>query len=182
MIRVILFFLLFSISLYFGTGGYVIIQNEQMYEDAQKLEKREVVENGSKYDNIELLRMVKQRQQIIKLFPYAQHIPNGVSFIITAMAFGIVGAIGRVINDIIRLKQKLTETPNLLLIPLHGAIIGVVILGISYSIPILLTGDNIQLKPISMVFISLLGGIVYDNFYTWIIGTINKLIAKKSEQ
>ncbi|WP_047446253.1 hypothetical protein [Alistipes sp. ZOR0009] len=176
------FFLIFIAALYFGTGGYVILQNEQMYENALKLEKKEVEYKGTTYHNYELYRMVRQYGLILKVFPYTQHIPTGVSFIITAMAFGVVGAIGRVINDTIRAKQKLNQTANLLLITAHGAIIGVVILGISYSIPMLLTGENIPLKPITVVFICLLGGIIYDNFYTWFIGAISKLINKKSEE
>lgn len=173
--------IIFMIALYFGTGGYIILQNEQLYEKVKTLENKEVEYQGITFYNKETMNAAREQGLIICVYPYAMKIPSFLSFLFTAVSFGIIGALGKVINDTIQQKVKIKDTHNLILIPLQGGIIGIIILGISYTIPIILTNENVSLKPITIVFLSLFGGIFYLNFYDWFTHIINKILFSKED-
>ncbi|MDN3689348.1 hypothetical protein [Cyclobacterium jeungdonense] len=168
--------IIFITALYFGSGGYIILQNEQLYEKAQTLEKNEVVYKGVTFYNKETMIAAREQDLIIRVYPYAMKIPSFLSFLLTAVSFGIIGALGKVINDTLQKNVIFKETPNLLLVPIQGGIIGIIILGVSYAIPIILTNENVSLKPISIVFLSLFGGIFYMNFYEWFTSVIDRIL------
>lgn len=180
MIKNIFLGLILILALYFGTGGFIILQNEQLYESSSVLEAKEVDYHGIKFLNKGILEAAIQQDHILTFYPYAKSIPSALSFIMTAISFGIIGSIGKMINDVVIGKKKLAEVENLLLIPLHGGIIGLIILGISFAIPVLLTSDTESLKPISVVFLSLFGGIFYLQFYTWFSKAVDKVINKET--
>lgn len=170
------------IALYFGIGGLIILENDLKYEKAKTLEKKEVYYNNKiKFHNKEVMNAAIQQDHILKIYPYAKQLPSAMSFIITALSFGMIGSIGKVINDSIKNKVRLSETINLLLIPLQGSIIGLIILGISYVIPLLLTSDDVSLKPITIVFLCLFGGIFYLDFYNWLEEIFKKMIFKNPD-
>jgi hypothetical protein len=181
MIRNILIAIVAIIALYFGTGGFIILQNEQLYEKANTLEKNEVSYNGVVFYNKEIMNAARQQELIIGIYPYATKIPSILSFILTAVSFGIIGAIGKLINDSIQAKTKLKDTNNLLLVPIQGGIIGIIILGISYTIPILLTNDSVSLKPVTIVILGLFGGVFYLRFYSWFTEVIDKIVFERKE-
>ena len=164
--------IIFLIVLYLGSGGFIILQNEQSYEKAFTLERKEVVYESINFYNKEVMIAAREQELIISIYPYATKIPSFLSFLLTAISFGIIGALGKVINDSIQNGTNFKDAPNLLLIPMQGGIIGIIILGISYTIPIILTNENITLKPITIVFLSLFGGIFFLNFYSWITNII----------
>jgi len=177
------------IALYLGTGGFIILQNDQIYikpnvnsrdsdnlRDTVYFKKKQVISKNINYDNKEVLYVAEQQGLILKIYPYADKIPSILCFILTAISFGIIGSVGKVINDSIQNKNELNNAPNLLLIPIQGGFIGLIIIGISYVIPIILTNDSVSLKPVTIVFLSLFGGIFYLNFYNWLMSLINKKI------
>lgn len=173
--------IIFVIALYLGTGGYIILQNKQMYEKAKTLEKKEVDYQGITFYNKEIMSAAREQDLIIYVYPYAMKIPSFLSFLLTAVSFGIIGSLGKVINDTIQKKVKFKDTQNLILVPIQGGIIGIIILGISYTIPIILTNENVNLKPITIVFLSLFGGVFYLNFYDWFTHMVNKVLFSKEE-
>ena len=46
MVKVIVILLILIIALYFGSGGFIILENELNYENAKALEKDEVIIQG----------------------------------------------------------------------------------------------------------------------------------------
>jgi hypothetical protein len=167
---------------YFGTGGFVILQNDQLYEKSNALQTSEVEYEGIKFKNKEVLNAALQQELILKVYPYADKIPSTLCFIITAISFGAIGSIAKIINDTILKKQKIREIDNLLLIPVQGGIIGLMILGISYILPVLLTNETESLKPITIVFLSLFGGLFYLHFYKWLLKAIDKAVNRDIEK
>jgi hypothetical protein len=173
--------LIFFGALYFGTGGLIILENEQKYEKAIALQQKVAKFNKAKYFSLnktkfndkEVMKCAEQQNLISTIYPYYDVLPDALNFIITAICFGIIGSIGKVINDTIQNQAILYKKTNLLLIPCQGGIIGLIILGISYTIPIILTTENVTLKPITVVFLSLFGGIFYEKFYQWFLKNLN---------
>lgn len=170
--------LLFFGALYFGSGGFIVLENEQKHEKAITLQKKEVLYNNIRFYNKEVMESAKQQDLICEFYPYYQKIPSALNFIITAICFGIIGSIGKVVNDSIKNETILYEKKNLFLIPCQGAIIGIIVLGVSYTIPVILTSENVTLKPITVVFLSLFSGIFYENFYQWFLKNLNDNIFK----
>jgi hypothetical protein len=161
--------LILLVSLYFGSGGFLILQNDQWRQDIKPK-----IENGKEVSDEEAQRTALIEQtQIFYFYPYIRRLPTVLSFLITSICFGIIGAIAKMVNDAIKSQARIDETPNVLLIPLQGGLIGLIILGISYTLPVLLTNENTSLKPISIVFLSLLGGIYYINFFERILKVID---------
>jgi hypothetical protein len=178
MIKSIIITVVFVLALYFGSGGFIVLENEQKYEKAIALQKKEVVYKRITFYNKEVMEAAKQQNLIQKFYAYYDQLPSVLNFIITALCFGIIGSIGKVVNDTIKNETILAEKTNLLLIPCQGAIIGLIILGVSYTIPVLLTSENVTLKPITVVFLSLFSGIFYENFYQWFLKNLNENVFK----
>lgn len=178
MIKSIIITVLFFLALYLGSGGFIVLENEQGYEKALTLQKKEVIYKNITFYNKEVMVAAKQQGLIFDFYPYYDRLPSVLNFIITAICFGIIGSIGKVINDSIKNETILYEKKNLLLIPCQGGIIGLIILGVSYTIPVLLTTDNVTLKPITVVFLSLFSGIFYENFYQWFLKNLNETVFK----
>lgn len=179
MFKVVYIVLISAIAIYFGTGGFIILQNEQNYEKAITLVEKEVMYQGIKFYNKEVMKSSKQQDLIYKFYPYAEVMPATLSFMITAICFGILGAVGVGVNNSIIRGIKFREYKNLLLVPAQGGFIGLIVIGICYTIPVFLTNENTTLKPITIVILSLFGGVFYMNFYEWFLKSINKIISKK---
>lgn len=169
------------ISLYIGFGGFIILENEQKYEKALILPEKKAKIGPITWRNKELGQAAKQQQLIKEVFPYQSKIPTVLGFMLTAMAFGVIGSIARVVNTCIKDKKTINEVQNLFLIIVQGMLIGVIILGISYIVPVVLTTEDTALKPITIVFLSLFGGINYENFFNWLTKIIQKKIFKDPE-
>jgi len=181
-VKTIVLGIAFVMALYFGSGGFIYLQNEQNYEAACLLPKKDVTFNSIPYRNKEIMVCSQEQELILSVYPYVHTIPAALRYIITALSFGLIGAIGRLINNTITNGSSLKNTPNTLLVPLQGAIIGLIVLGISYTIPIFLNNGSTSLKPITVVFLSLFGGIFYLEFYPWFTTTLkNKFIDVKKD-
>jgi hypothetical protein len=178
MIKSIIIAILLLGALYFGSGGFIILENEQQYEKAITSQEKIVALGKAKFYNKEVMVCAEQQDLISIIYPYYNILPDALNFIITAICFGIIGSVGKVINDSIKNEITLYRKTNLLLIPCQGGIIGLIILGISYTIPVILTGENVTLKPITVVFLSLFGGIFYENFYQWFLKNLNDTVFK----
>jgi hypothetical protein len=183
MIRVVFLFIIFLSALYFGTGGFIVLENSQLHEKSLFIEPKPVTDSKSNvtFRNKEDLESALQQDLITKVYPHTPGLPSSLSFIITAICFGIIGAVGATVNTVIQRKSKLREVPNLLLIPIQGAIIGIIVLGISVTLPTILANETVSLKPITVVFLSLFGGIFYLQFYKRFNDAVERFIAHKQD-
>lgn len=181
-IKSILIAMTFVLALYLGSGGFIYLQNEQNYEAACKMPKKEVKLGSIQFYNEGAMTCLQEQDLILSVYPYVHSIPAALRYIITALSFGIIGAIGRLISIAILSESRLQEIPNLLLIPLQGAIIGLIVLGISYTIPIFLNNESTSLKPITVVFLSLFGGVSYLEFYPSFTVALQRKFEKEKSQ
>jgi hypothetical protein len=174
--KVVLFALIGIIAIYLGVGGFLILRNDQLFNESLALKSSPVTYDGVTFNTKEEMEAVQQQDLILCVFPYADRIPSVLSFLLTAISFGIIGAIGKVINDTIQGGTRLRDVKNLLLITVQGAIIGLIILGVSFTIPVVLTNEKSSLNPVTVVFLSLFGGIYYLKFFNWITNVISKVV------
>jgi hypothetical protein len=182
-IKTVSIFIFLCLAIYFGVGGLIILENDLKYEKVKQNFKdpRDTTEysNGKiTFKTEEALNAYQQQHLAYQLFPYLKNIPSFLSFFITSISFGVIGAFSKVINDIIKLKQTLAGVSNLFLVLTQGGLIGIIVLGISYLIPKILISEAIILNPITIVLLSLLGGVFYLDFFSWLESLIKKNIYK----
>lgn len=171
----------FVLALYLGSGGFIYLQNEQNYEAACAMPAKEVQFGKLRFYNEDAMNCMQEQELILSVYPYVHSIPAALRYIITALSFGMIGAIGRLMNLAIATGSSLKDMRNLLLIPLQGAIIGLIVLGISFTIPIFLNNESTSLKPITVVFLSMFGGISYLEFYPWFTGMLQRKFEKEED-
>lgn len=167
-------------AIYFGTGGLIILQNEQQYEKAIIKEKDPVSYDGSNFRNKEVMTTAIEQYYIIKVYPFSNNLPQTLIFIITSISFGILGSVARTVNFSIKKDISFYNIKNMELIPIQGGFVGLIILGISFIIPNFLTNNDVVLSPISIVILCLLGGIMHNEFYEWISNNIRRKLKKTS--
>ncbi|MFL9843313.1 hypothetical protein [Flavobacterium rhizosphaerae] len=177
-------------SLYFGTGGLIYLELEKRYSDAQSeavknkkvSDGKSVVINNIPFNNKKIAEIAKDQFLAEAIYPYVVYIPTFLNFIITAISFGIIGTFAKTINYCITNNTKIADVTNLLLLLIQGACIGFIILGISYAIPTILTNEEVTLKPISIVFLSLIGGIFHEDFYKWLRDSVKQFKEKSKTE
>lgn len=182
-----LLFILFMLlgTLYFGMGGMIILENDIEFEKANQIPKDPkdtstyMGASNIPFDTKAKLEAFEEQKLAFNLFPYLKGVPSFFSFAITAICFGAIGAIGKVINDIVRQKEQvLPPLVNLGLIFIQGGIIGLIVLCISYVVPNFLSKEGLTLSPISVVVLSLFGGVCYLDFFAWVESVIKRNVSK----
>jgi len=177
------------VVIYFGAGGLIILENDLKYEKVKKNFKdpRDTLEyknkNGVTFKTKEALEASDQQDLAFKIFPHLQDIPSFFSFFITSICFGIIGVFSKMINDSIKSKDPaLPEFAYMTLMIIQGGLIGILVLSISYVIPNILINESLTLNPISIVVLSLLGGVCYLDFFLWLESAIKSNVIKKTKE
>ncbi|MGZ3750094.1 MAG: hypothetical protein ACXVB0_09810 [Mucilaginibacter sp.] len=168
------------VSLYFGVGGIISINlNEvaKQKEQANQTDNVSVEYNGitfknkaelSKYLNIQI------DEKISKVFFWVDDLTDFGALIVTACFFGMLGGVINVINDI-SINNKNPDDLHYFSLPITGFLSGIVILGLTYLIPTLLVQKSDNIRSISLMFLCLFGGIKSKELYSKIDSYFNKI-------
>lgn len=153
-------------GIYVGTAGLSKASFEEALESAPK--DGETVEfEGVEYQGVEQLRVAIMQQRARRYFGWALDLPSIAALILAAAAFGAVGGATRVVALLTMTPQPLTLR-IVLLDPLFGALIGIMLLGVAYALPAALTTGSATTRPLSLLFLCLLGGAFAEKVYHWI--------------
>jgi hypothetical protein len=109
------------------------------------------------------------------LFAWTYNLPASLPLFITAIAFGILGGIANVVYKAI--GGEVQTTQRLVLKPLFGGFIGLMILGISYVLPAVLTVNEDKVRPISLAFLCLYAGAFSNHVYLWLEDKIKSVFS-----
>jgi len=189
--KIVLMFIFLLLIIYIGVGGMIILENDQRYQkfDDDKNIKSDQIDTTKfyVYDSIQFSskeKMLAYREQYLaeQIFPYLDKLPSFLNFFLTSISFGIIGAFSKVINDSIKKGEPPQGMVNLFLIVTQGGLIGIIVLSISYIVPALLIADGVQLKPLTIVLLSLLGGVFYLEFFEWLESRIRNNIQKPDKK
>ncbi|ALI98923.1 hypothetical protein [Rufibacter tibetensis] len=172
-------FLWFVIGLYFGIGGLAQINLEStlqsLQRDKDKLMKEKVNAEyrGIYIDNKYELKYYLEVKSVRKIFPWTYDIPRFIGLIITAFSFGLLGALIGLIKDIAILNKPLNGL-KYWSIPILGILTGLIVLGLSYTIPTVLTTNEANIRSTSLVFLCLFGGIYTEIFFDKLMRYMDK--------
>jgi hypothetical protein len=181
---VFLCFWLFS-GLYLGLGGISRVNVDEVNEQIEA--KRNVLQKDTinytfkkvKYTTLYDFELAIENQNLVDYFSWVNGLNKFSSLLLTAMSFGIIGAI---ISILIEIAFGGTSVENTAFItkPILGLLTGLVVLGISYILPTIVVKGNTEIRPISLMFICLFCGIYSNKFYDKLEATFEKtFIVKK---
>ncbi len=181
--------ILLSSALYLGIGGMGKIEfrdslKEWSVKKPDISDTAKVNYNGLSFDNsIEMNKsdIAEEYIMFIKIFFWAEHIPDVVCLLITCCAFSLLGSIIWLLRDCLVSKTELCNQKYLLHC-LLGFLTGFFVLGLTYVLPtVLLKGDS-QFRPISLMFFSLFAGMYSFSFYNKLSTLFEKKIFSENEK
>jgi hypothetical protein len=158
------------VGLYFGIGGWVD-------ENVQTLKERAVASKGAgsqvdykgvTYQNAEQLEWDLAAQSAESVFFWLAW-PPFLSLAMTALAFGALGATLQTLREILSREAPEVTVERALVLPFFGAIMGALVLGLSYLVPTaLIVAEDVRLRMTSIFVLCMLGGLFSEHFYRWI--------------
>lgn len=173
-IRFLTVIALLGASLYFGISGYlsVDVKTFKAKADAARIEPFKV--GNTEYNNTYEFLYEQNDDLIQKLFPYLKEIPESLALIITALAFGMLGGLARLIKQTTFDGLSLLQV-KFLSLPVFGMLSGIFVLGITYVIPTILVEGDQKIRSETLIFLSLFAGLLCDKFYEWLNGIFENI-------
>jgi hypothetical protein len=171
-------------GLYVGIAGITKVSSDEVLEsivqDRDKLQKDTIntTWNGQHVATLYDLKYLSEYTTLTNLFPWTQAIPKFTAYLITAMAFGLLGALIGLIKDL-ALTATVARDTKWFSRPLLGLLTGLVVLGLSYLLPTVLIKGNNEIRPLTLMFLCLFCGIFSEKFYHSLASSFDKLIKNK---
>lgn len=182
--RIVLFVLWLTAGLYFGIASWTKINYDQLVAQAQEAQSKVNCDDpnhtgyqdsdGIEYCTLEDVYAANQLTLMEQIhLDWIFYLPDPLPFILSAVAFGILGAMVRIIRTATSLKD-FPELHSLLQAPVLGGVTAIMLLGISYIFPYLFTDTNILLKPQVQPFLSLFAGVFSEHVQKWFQSVMEK--------
>lgn len=180
-IGIIAVFLIFLFSgLYFGIGGLSRLKLDETVEELDRNKetllkdtfniKLNEITIKNKYDYLYEL----EANDLENFFPWAIQFSSFSALIITALSFGLLGALIAILKQI-AFENLVIEEVKIWSLPLLGLLTGLVIYGLSYILPTALVKNGTELRPITLMFLCLLSGIYSNTFYLRLTKLFDKI-------
>lgn len=160
------------VSLYFGISGYLVVDLIALHDKAIESKIDTVKVGDTAYPNKYYLLYADDKVTIQNKFPYLKDTTESLALIITALAFGAIGGLTRILNQFTFENKPLDQIKVNSLI-LLGSLSGIFILGITYVIPTILVSGDQKIRPETLIFLSLFSGLFSEKFYSWLSQNFN---------
>lgn len=172
-------------GLYFGIAGWTKIQLDTLAEAAMKAPEDKVTYTMGCEEECEpievefrsmadLMVFLEQERVYRSIFCWVYTMPSPLPFVLSSLAFGALGNTAALLRMALT-KNNLPGISVLLISPLSGALIALMLLGVSYIVPAMLTVDGATLRPVALLFISLFAGAFSDHIYKWLQAFVDKI-------
>ena len=171
---IIFIFFWFCLSLYFGTGGYnyINILNNSAKSESNK-DTVHVTYQKLSFSNKAALNKYLEEKANSNLYPILDLLPTSLLILITVFSFGILGSITHLIKQVVIVNTNVEEL-KYISEPILGMLTGFIIIGLTYLVPSTLTTNDVELKPMSLMFLSFFSGYFSTKFYLY----LNKVFEK----
>jgi hypothetical protein len=141
-----------------------------------------VILDGVEFLDAEIAQAFSDRQADERIWPWISWFPAPLTILLGAAAFGALGGVGRLLKEIV-LDGKNWKDVRTVATPLFGSVLAIVLLLLSYVVPLgLTTSEDIALRPLSVVIISLLGGMFSDRAYAWVERQAGNVFAERNNK
>ncbi len=180
LIPILVFVLWLASGLYFGVGGIAranLDETLQMLEKEKETLKKDTINityHDLTFTNKYELKYFLEAESLEKTFPWAIRISSFVGLILTAFSFGLLGSLIFLIKEVTFEKKTIQEV-RIWSMPILGMLTGLVVFGLSYLLPTVLIKSDNELRPITLMFLCLFGGMYSQKFYEKISEYFNKI-------
>lgn len=100
----------------------------------------------------------------VSIFPWFLGMPSLIGTVFTAMAFGLLGAVAKIILSVT--KNEITiDTARVWSEPALGVFVGIAVLGLSYVLPNILIISTGSVRPLTLMFLSFFCGLYSQKFF-----------------
>jgi len=167
---------------YFSAAGWVIANlDDEISTPSDKTEQGgAVVYKGVSFSSIYDAREAIEKDNVNNLFKWTYDIPASLPLLIMAVAFGILGGVTNVIYKAI--GGEIQTNSRVSLKPLFGGLMGMMVLGITFVLPALLTVDNGKVRPVALAFLCMYAGAFSNHVYLWLEEKIKTLFALEKKE
>lgn len=171
-------------GLYFGLGGISRISVDEVVETLNA-RKNELIKDTINVDvdgitvkNRYEYMVLLEHDNVEEYFPWAMELTSFSALLVTAMSFGLLGAVISLFHDI-SINKNLIEDVSYISKPILGLLTGLVVLGISHLLPALIIKNTSEIRPLSLMFFSLFCGIYTSKFYEKLAILFEKKLSSK---
>ncbi|GEM_PF-854307 len=167
-------------SLYFGVGGYISIdlmdqKTKYLISPSDSLINVAIAGINMDFKNYEHFKYEVNYQSSKNYFPWIDDFSDTFSVLVTALSFGIIGGLTRLLKQICFDEDKSILTVKVLSIPLLGMLSGIIMLGFSYLLPTLIVSGDQSIRPTTLIFLTLFAGLFSRKFYAWLNRSFDKI-------
>ncbi|MEQ8712333.1 MAG: hypothetical protein RIC80_04915 [Cyclobacteriaceae bacterium] len=169
----------FGASLYLGMGGYsTIVLDKMKYTlelsppDSILISKDGVPKVFGSFREYEYVRVKDEMESI---FPFVENLISEIGLLVTSMCFGVIGGVTRILKQITYEEDISIINAQVISIPVLGMLSGIIMLGLTYLIPTILVEGVQNIRPSTLVFLSLFAGLFSKRFYDWLSNSFNKI-------
>ncbi len=119
------------------------------------------------YQNVLEMRrieVVEQHNKFMRFYPWMEDLPDIISLLLTCCAFSLLGSYILIVRGFTVRKRKVDLAGHPAII-LSSFLTGLVIMGLSYLLPLVLINEGGKIRPFTLMFLSLFGGMYSNTFY-----------------
>ena len=169
---------------YFGSLGVVTLDIAERWEqikagDPLPVEKQYVFDDEMMmYPGQD--KLVAEQLQLNKMpaFRALNHLPEYLLLILASCAFGAMGATMRLVKKEAVDKVKFSVL-NAVTFGALGLMVGMFILGVAQVVPAVLQTGEGEIRPVTLVFLSLFAGFFIESFLAWLEQKFNGYLTEK---
>jgi len=178
-INTLLLLAITAFCLVYGIVGFIAEDLKEQIKKAEGLPVQVVKIDGHTYSNLEKANALLEFKSLKETFgSWIADWPELGKLFITSLIFGALGGVIKTVLQLIR-KELLFSDSNVLLFPFLGMLIGLLVLGISYVLPTLLTSSFTEIRKTSLIFFCLFSGLFSEEFISSIKNNFVKLLTTK---
>lgn len=168
----LLFCIICLSAFYIGVGG---LGNEDYNNKLTALytQKPDGIDTTSvrdglvQYQNVLEMRkieIVEQYQKFMRFYPWMEDLPDIITLLLTCCSFSLLGSYILIARGFALRKRKVLAVGHPTII-LSSFLTGLVIMGLSYLLPLVLVNEGGKIRPFTLMFLSLFGGMYSNTFY-----------------
>lgn len=164
-------------ALYLAAASWVRVE----LENVAKQESSGAVKVPVEFEDIPYASAAARDRYILRrdataYFPWVFNLPHAASLMVAAMSFGFIGGVIRLLHLIVSGSDLGHVYARLCL----SALTGLVVLGVTYSLPAALTITDVNVRPVVLLFLCLLAGICARHLILWLQDQFGKAFERKS--
>ena len=165
------------IGLYIGTSGIMYSELEEKEAQIHKTQPTGKVYHwdGQKFTSMEAIKHSMEYKRLCRLYWWIDNITDKVALILSSCALGALGGVIRIVRQVAFEQGVTVDNTKFISVPSLGALLGMVVLGLSYIVPSILTTDsNFELRDSTLMFLCLFVGIFSKRFMEYLDDQFNK--------